>query len=139
YSKTSVKINSNNSLLLSYRQSFLIGLFQAISVIPGVSRAGATILGGLWLGISRRTIVEFSFLLAVPTMAGATGLDLIRNLSSFSINQINFLIAGFIISFLTAIVSIKFLIHFIQKNTFIPFGVYRIILAIAFLFFFDIK
>lgn len=120
---------------ISYSHSLLIGLFQAISIIPGVSRAGATILGGLWLGIPRKTIVEFSFLLAVPTMAGATGLDLLKNLSSFSGNQNGLLLAGFAVSFLMAIAAIKFLLAFIQKHTFISFGIYRIILAIVFFLF----
>ncbi len=121
---------------LSYSHSFFIGLFQAIAVIPGVSRAGATILGGLWLGIPRRTIVEFSFLLALPTMAGATGLDLLKNASSFSYDQLEILAIGFIASFIVAIIAIKFLLSFIQKHTFIYFGIYRIILAVAFLLFF---
>jgi len=120
---------------VSYKQCFIIGLFQAISVIPGVSRAGATILGGLWLGIPRKTIVEFSFLLAIPTMAGATGLDLIKNFSSFSDGQTTIMAVGFAISLATALISIKFLLHFIQKNTFVPFGIYRIILAVVFLLF----
>lgn len=138
YSKTALKINSRNSLLLSYRHCFLIGLFQAVSVIPGVSRAGATILGGLWLGVPRKTIVEFSFLLALPTMAGATGFDLLKNASSFSFGQLGVLAVGFVASFITAILAIKFLLSFIQKRSFISFGIYRIVLAIAFYYFFDI-
>src|SRR3989338_9203145 len=136
YSKTALKINTQNSLLLSYRHCFFIGLFQALAVIPGVSRAGATILGGLWLGVPRKTIVEFSFLLALPTMAGATGLDLVKNASSFSYDQFGILVVGFVASFITAVLAIKFLLSFIQKRTFVLFGVYRIILAIVFLSFF---
>jgi len=120
---------------ISYRHSFFIGLFQAISIIPGVSRAGATILGGLWLGIPRKTIVEFSFFLALPTMAGATGLDLIKNISNFSYDQFGILAAGFVVSFITAVLAIKFLLSFIQNHTFISFGVYRIILAIVLVLF----
>lgn len=132
YSKTALKINSNNSLLLSYRHCFLIGLFQAVAVIPGISRAGATILGGLWLGVPRKTIVEFSFLLALPTMAGATGLDLIKNASNFSYDQLGVVAIGFIVSFITAVLAIKFLLSFIQRYTFVSFGIYRIILVIVF-------
>jgi len=121
---------------LSYAHCFFIGLFQALAVIPGVSRAGATILGGLWLGVPRKTIVEFSFLLALPTMAGATGLDLVKNASSFSYDQFGILVVGFVASFITAVLAIKFLLSFIQKRTFVLFGVYRIILAIVFLSFF---
>ncbi|MBI4158556.1 MAG: undecaprenyl-diphosphatase UppP [Candidatus Yanofskybacteria bacterium] len=132
YSKMALKINKQNSLLLSYRHCFFIGLFQALAVIPGVSRAGATILGGLWLGVPRKTIVEFSFLLALPTMAGATGLDLLKNASSFSYDQFGIFAAGFVVSFITAVLAIKFLLSFIQKHTFVSFGIYRIILAIVF-------
>ncbi|OGN09422.1 MAG: undecaprenyl-diphosphatase UppP [Candidatus Yanofskybacteria bacterium RIFCSPHIGHO2_02_FULL_41_11] len=135
YSKTALKINTQNSLLLSYRHCFFIGLFQALAVIPGVSRAGATILGGLWLGVPRKTIVEFSFLLALPTMAGATGLDLVKNASGFSYGQFGTLVVGFVVSFITAVLAIKFLLSFIQEHTFISFGIYRIILAIVFLIF----
>ncbi len=118
---------------ISYAHCFFIGLFQALAVVPGVSRAGATILGGLWLGVPRKTIVEFSFLIALPTMAGATGLDLVKNASSFSYDQFGILAVGFIVSFITAVLAIKFLMSFIQKHTFVLFGIYRIILAIVFL------
>lgn len=120
---------------ISYAHCFFIGLFQTVAVVPGVSRAGATILGGLWLGVPRKTIVEFSFLLALPTMAGATGLDLLKNASSFSYDQFSILAVGFVASFVTAMLAIKFLLSFIQKHTFAPFGVYRIIMAIVFFLF----
>lgn len=126
------KLEQNDVRFISYTHCFIIGLFQAVSVIPGVSRAGATILGGLWLGIPRKTTVEFSFLLALPTMAGATGLDLFKNASIFSYDQLGILAVGFIVSFITAILAIKFLLSFVQKHTFISFGIYRIILAIVF-------
>ena len=115
--------------LISYRQCFLIGLFQSVAMIPGVSRSAATIIGGLILGLNRKTIVEFSFLLAVPTMAAATGLDLIKNAASFSLGEAHLLLAGFVISFVMAIIGIKFLLAFVRERTFIAFGVYRIILA----------
>lgn len=123
-----------NISAISYTQSFLIGLFQAIAVIPGVSRSGATIVGGLLLGLRRKTIVEFSFLLAVPTMLAASGLDIVKNASSFSVDQIGILSVGFLTAFLVAILSIKFFLGFIQKSNFIPFGVYRIVLALIFWF-----
>ena len=118
---------------ISYKQSFLIGLFQAIAVIPGVSRAGATIIGGLMLGLRREVIVEFSFLLAVPTMLAATGYDLLKNAPLFSLDQFHFLVVGFISSFVVALLSIKFLLHFIKTHTFIPFGIYRIVFALSWL------
>lgn len=130
--KSREKTEEKSVTAISYIHCFVIGLFQAISVVPGVSRAAATILGGLWLGVPRKTIVEFSFLLALPTMAGATGLDLIKNASSFSYDQFGLLLIGFVASFITAVLAIKFLLSFIQKHTFISFGIYRIILALVF-------
>jgi len=119
---------------ISYRQAFLIGVFQSVAMIPGVSRAAATIFGGLALGLRRKTIVEFSFLLAVPTMLAATGLDLMKSAGSFSRGDFVFLGAGFLTSFLVAILGIKFLLYFIKNNNFIPFGIYRIALALFFWF-----
>jgi undecaprenyl-diphosphatase len=119
---------------IPYSKAVLIGLFQSLSIVPGVSRAGATIVGGLILGLSRTTIVEFSFLLAVPTMLAATGYDLLKNASSSEAQQLGVLAAGFIASFFVALLSIKFLLAFVRTHTFIPFGIYRIALALAFAF-----
>lgn len=116
---------------ISYKQSFLIGLFQSVAIVPGVSRAAATIIGGLVLGIKRKTIVEFSFLLAVPTMFAATGLDLIKNWQSFESSQIDVLSVGFITSFVVALFSIKALLFLIKNHNFLGFGIYRILAAIA--------
>lgn len=110
-----------------------LGLFQAIAIIPGVSRSAATIVGGLSLGIPRQTIVEFSFLLAVPTMLAATGLDLLKNAGAFNLDQLQFLIVGFIVSFIMAIISIRWLLSYIKKHNFTAFGIYRIALVILFL------
>ena len=115
---------------VTYQQSFLIGVFQSLAVIPGVSRSAATIIGGLILGLKRKTIVEFSFLLAVPTMFAATVYDLYKNGSSFSFAQFNLLAIGFLTAFIIALLSIKFLVRFIQTHTFISFGIYRIALVI---------
>jgi len=115
---------------MSYRQALIIGLFRALAVIPGVSRSASTIVGGLVLGLRRKAIVEFSFLLAVPTMVAATGYDLLKNASQFSLDQVGFLAVGFVVSFVVALLSIKFLLRFIQTHTFVPFGVYRIALAV---------
>lgn len=120
---------------ITYKQSALIGLCQSLAIIPGVSRSAATIVGGLLLGISRKTIVEFSFLLAVPTMLAATGLDLIKNAGSFSQSEFGVLTVGFIVSFLVAIGSIKFLVKFVKNHKFTSFGIYRIIIAIVFMTF----
>ena len=114
---------------ISYKNAFIIGLFQSIAMIPGVSRSASTIVGGLMLGLKRKTIVEFTFLLAVPTMLAATGYDLIRSGSQFSVGEFQYLLAGFVTAFVVALLSIKFLLRFIKTHTFIPFGVYRIILV----------
>lgn len=119
---------------ITYRQAFLIGIFQALAIIPGVSRSAATIIGGLSLGIPRRTIIEFSFMLAVPVMIGASALDIYKNPTIFSSGDTTMLIVGFLTAFVVAILSIKFLLRFIRNNNFIPFGIYRIIVAIAFYF-----
>ena len=119
---------------ISYSKSFVIGLCQAVAMIPGVSRSAATIIGGLILGIKRKTIVEFSFLLAVPTMAAATGLDLMKSGGHFSSEEFRLLLVGFISSFIVALLSIKWLIHFIKNHTFIPFGIYRILISLLFWF-----
>jgi undecaprenyl-diphosphatase len=117
---------------ITYSQAIYIGLFQCISMIPGVSRSAATILGGLVIGIERKTIVEFSFLLAVPTMAAATALDMYKSASLFSSVQVELLLVGFVISFIVALFSIKFLLRYIQNHTFIAFGIYRILVALLF-------
>ena len=118
---------------ISYRQAVAIGLFQSLAVVPGVSRAAATIVGGLVVGLKRRTIVEFSFLLAVPTMLVASGFDLLNNIEKFSLSESHLLAVGFITSFGMAILGIKFFLAYIQKRTFIAFGIYRIIIVILFL------
>ncbi len=119
---------------ISYSKSFMIGLCQAVAMIPGVSRSAATIIGGLILGIKRKTVVEFSFLLSVPTMVAATGLDLMKSGGHFSSEEFNLLLVGFISSFIVALLSIKWLIHFIKNHTFISFGIYRILIALLFWF-----
>ena len=103
-------------------------------MIPGVSRAAATIIGGLIVGLKRKTIVEFSFLLAIPTMLAATALDLFKSAQVFKLEQLVFLGAGFIVSFVVAIIAVKFLLFFIKRHSFISFGVYRIIIALVFWF-----
>lgn len=115
---------------ITKKQALAIGLFQSIAMVPGVSRSAATILGGLFLGIGRKTIVEFSFLLAVPTMLAATVLDLSKSAYGFSSSEVILLITGFFVSFVVAIGAIKFLLNYIEKNSFVAFGWYRIGLAI---------
>jgi undecaprenyl-diphosphatase len=114
---------------ITYKQAVILGVAQSLAMIPGVSRSAATIVGGLALGIKRRTIVEFSFLLAIPTMIAATGLDLYKNPTVLVGNQLTLWLVGFITSFLTAIIGVKFLLKYIQRNDFKAFGWYRIVLG----------
>jgi undecaprenyl-diphosphatase len=116
---------------ITYRKAFLIGLFQAIAVIPGVSRSAATIVGGSLIGVSKRTIVEFSFMLAVPTMLAATGLELVKGRAAL-VGNYGILAVGFVVSFLTAIVAIKSFLGYIKKHDFAAFGWYRVVLAVVY-------
>ncbi|MEI6379006.1 MAG: undecaprenyl-diphosphate phosphatase [Candidatus Falkowbacteria bacterium] len=116
---------------ISYKQAFLVGCAQSVAMVPGVSRSAATIIGGLALGISREQIVEFSFMLAIPTMAAATGLDLIKSAHDFSQQQYLLLAVGFISCFIVAIIIIKWFIGYIRHHNFIGFGWYRIIAGLA--------
>jgi undecaprenyl-diphosphatase len=116
---------------ITYKKAFLIGLFQAIAVIPGVSRSAATIVGGSLIGVTKRTIVEFSFMLAVPTMLAATGLELVKNRSALNGNY-GMLAVGFVVSFITAIVAIKSFLGYIKKRDFSIFGWYRVVLAVVY-------
>ncbi len=120
---------------ITYKRAFVIGLFQSLAVIPGVSRAGATILGGLIIGMERSIIVEFSFLLAVPTMIAASSKDLYENINLLSSIDTTLLLTGFVIAYIVALLAIRFLIHFVQTHTFKVFGWYRIAVGILFLLF----
>lgn len=120
---------------MSYKKAAFIGVAQAVAIIPGVSRSAATIIGGLLAGMSRAAIVEFSFLLAAPTIAAATVLDLYKNADAFTTDQTTSLLIGFLAALVTALVGIKFLLSFVQNKTFIGFGVYRILLVIVFIAF----
>ena len=119
---------------IPYKHCLLIGLFQSISIIPGTSRSAPTIMGGLALGMRRQTIVLFSFLLAVPTMIAASGFDLLMSANQFSTNQFQFLLVGFFVSFLVALVAIRFFLNYVKEHNFIPFGIYRIVIVALFYF-----
>ena len=116
---------------ITYRRAFLIGLFQAIAIIPGVSRSAATIVGGSLIGVSKRTIVEFSFMLAVPTMIAASGLELVKGRSALA-GHYDMLAVGFVISFVTAIIAIKSFLGYLKKHDFSAFGWYRIVIAVVY-------
>lgn len=117
---------------ISLTNAFLIGLCQSIAVIPGVSRSAATIISALFLGTKRKAAVEFSFLLAVPTMLAATGLDILKTNFSYTLNEWFTMLLGFIGAFIVALVVIKWFLNFAKTNTFVPFGIYRIIASVLF-------
>jgi len=119
----------NENTRLTFKRSFLIGLFQIISVIPGVSRSAATIIGGMSQKLSRKNAAEFSFFLAVPTMFAASVLELSENHKLINADNIQLLIAGNIVSFLVAICAIKSFIAFLTRHGFRYFGYYRIIVG----------
>jgi undecaprenyl-diphosphatase len=117
------------------RTTIGVGIFQCLSMIPGVSRSGATILGGLTLGVERRTAAEFSFFLAVPTMVGATMLEFLRHrdalLAGASGVGFTTVAVGFLVSFIIAIVVVRAFVHYISRHGFAPFGWYRIVSGAA--------
>lgn len=122
----------NNDEKISYATAFKIGLFQCLAMIPGTSRSGATIVGGLTQGLNRKTAAEFSFFLAVPTMFGATAKKLYDYYKAgFQLNheQINYLIIGNIVAFIIAMLAIKSFINYLHKNGFKIFGYYRILIG----------
>jgi undecaprenyl-diphosphatase len=114
---------------LTYKDAFLIGLFQALSLIPGTSRSGSTILGGITIGTSRRVASEFTFFLAVPAMLGASFLKILKFGFVFSAMEFVILINGMITAFVVSLLVIRFLMDFIKKHNFNIFGIYRIILG----------
>ena len=118
---------------ISYKNAFFIGLFQSISMIPGVSRAAATIVGGIFNGLDKKQAIEFSFLLAVPTMFAATGYDLYKTTIGFSGHEIFLLSLGLVVAFITAWIAVKVFVRIVQNYGFKYFGYYRIIIGIIFL------
>ena len=123
---------------LSYKTAFIIGLFQVLSLVPGTSRSGSTILGGILFGASRYVAAEFTFFLAIPVMFGASLLKLVKFGFHYTGAEIFILIVGMATAFVVSIISIKFLLQYIKNNDFKAFGYYRIVLGlivIAYLFF----
>ena len=115
---------------MSYKTALLIGLFQVLSIIPGTSRSGSTILGAMILGTSRAVAAEFSFFLAIPVMFGVSFLKIIGNLDLLSLENIIILLVGMVVSYVVSMMSIKFLVDFVKKHDFKFFGVYRIALGL---------
>ncbi|SMF59420.1 undecaprenyl-diphosphate phosphatase [Priestia filamentosa] len=115
---------------ITYKQALGVGLFQCIALWPGFSRSGATISGGVLLGMSHRAAADFTFIMAVPVMAGASFLSLLKNWQYFSMDVLPFFIIGFISAFVFALVSIRFFLKLINRIKLLPFAIYRIIIAI---------
>lgn len=122
------KVNSINDL--TYKTALFIGLFQVLSIIPGTSRSGATILGAIILGTSRVVAAEFSFFLAIPIMFGVSFLKIVTNDYIMTQNEWILLAIAMIVSYIVSIISVKFLTNFVKKHDFKVFGIYRIVLGI---------
>ncbi|MDP1802352.1 MAG: undecaprenyl-diphosphate phosphatase [Bacteroidota bacterium] len=118
---------------ISYGNALKIGLIQCLSMVPGVSRAAATIFGGVFSGFDRKQAAEFSFLLAIPTMFAASGYDLLKEKDNIHSEDIKLLLFGAIIAFIVAIFAVKGFVAFLNKYGFKHFGIYRIILGVLFL------
>ena len=124
---------------LSFKRAFIIGMFQVLSLVPGTSRSGSTIIGGLIIGVSRYVATEFTFFLAIPVMFGASGLKMVKFGWHYSGAEILILVLGMVTAFVVSILSIKFLLNYIKTNDFKAFGWYRIVLGIiVFLYMFTI-
>lgn len=132
---------SVNSLsALSYKDALIIGLFQVVAaVLPGTSRSGATIVGGLMIGVSRAVAAEFTFFLAIPVMFGASLLKLVKFGLAFSVLEFFILVIGMVVAFFVSIFVIRFLMSYIKKHDFKVFGWYRIVLGAFVLIFFAIR
>lgn len=138
---------------LSYKDAFLIGCFQVLSLIPGTSRSGSTMLGGVALGVSRKGSSEFSFFMAIPVMLGASGLKVLKFVIEYvgaedktayipdgeMLSYLLIFLVGLIVSFVVSLFVIRFLIDFVKRHTLIPFAIYRIILGITVIAYFLIK
>lgn len=129
--KTVVTANSLDEI--SYKQALNIGLFQCLAVYPGFSRAGSTISGGLISGVNHKAAAEFSFLIALPIMIAATGLDLLDSLEFLTKADLPLFITGFITAFVVAMIGVITFLKILEKVKLTPFAIYRIILAIAFM------
>ena len=114
---------------LTWREALAVGFFQCLALWPGVSRSGSTIIGGMAIGIERKTAAEYSFLAAVPVMCAATAYDLLKSLKFLSAADIPLFLVGFVVSFISAWLAVKFFIHLLATHTLKPFGWYRIAVA----------
>ncbi|PJG84545.1 undecaprenyl-diphosphate phosphatase [Conservatibacter flavescens] len=130
------KVSAETVDQMTYKQAFAIGLFQCLALWPGFSRSGATISGGLLMGVGRHAAAEYSFMLAVPMMMGATVLDVYKSLDFLTWADLPMFAVGFVTAFLVALIAIKTFLNVIKKISFIPFAIYRFVVAIAVYFVF---
>ncbi|MDH2999232.1 undecaprenyl-diphosphatase [Chelonobacter oris] len=130
------RVTANTVDQISYKQAFAIGLFQCLALSPGFSRSGATISGGLLMGVGRHAAAEYSFMLAVPMMMGATVLDLYKSWHFLSFADLPMFAVGFVMAFIVAMLAIKWLLALIKRISFVPFAIYRFVVAIALYFVF---
>ena len=121
---------------ITYTTAFMIGLFQVLSIIPGTSRSGSTIVGGLLIGVSRVAVAEFTFFLAVPVMFGLSFIKMMKFGFIFTTAELTLLIIGMVVAFVVSLIVIRFLMNYIKKHDFKVFGWYRIILGITVLLYF---
>lgn len=121
---------------VSYKQAFWIGIAQIFALIPGTSRAGSTIIGAMLVGLNRKASAEFSFLLAFPVMCATTGYDLLKHYNDFTNSNLIILLIGFVTAFIVAYLTIKLFLIFLQKFTFVAFGIYRIVFGTILLIWF---
>ncbi|MBZ0292646.1 MAG: undecaprenyl-diphosphate phosphatase [Anaerolineae bacterium] len=130
---TAEEVTTEDVAQVSIKQAFIIGLAQTIALIPGVSRSGASIVGGMQAGLSRKAATHFSFYLAIPTLGGATLFELITSLDTISADSLFMLVLGAIVSGIIAWLSIGWLLRYVSNNTFVVFGYYRILAGIVIL------
>jgi len=123
--------------LISFKQAMIIGVAQVFSLVPGTSRAGSTIIGALLVGLSRKASAEFSFLLAFPVMTAVTGYDLLKHYNEFSSANLITLGVGFVVAFFVAYLTIKLFLAFLERFTFVAFGIYRIVFGVLLLIIFS--
>lgn len=119
---------------ISYKQAAWVGVAQVFALVPGTSRAGSTIVGALLVGLSRKASAEFSFLLALPVMAATSGYELLKNYKEFSDANLTTLAVGFVVSFIVAYFTMRLFLRFLEKFTFVGFGIYRIIFGAILLY-----
>ena len=121
---------------MTWKDALAVGIAQCFSLIPGTSRSGATIMGGMVFGLSRAVATEFSFFLAIPIMVAAFGYEMFKNRHAFSVSDLGYIAIGFVVSFVFALIAVKALIRYVMRHDFSAFAWYRIVLGIAVLMYF---